>query len=145
MSLVSYIIKISGTTNYSSHVLRHKDEKGMTKPEIYGNMFLMVLAGSETSATVLSGLVFYLLINPECYKKLRKEVRSTFNDTSDMTFRNQADLPFLNACIEEALRIHPPVPTSLPRITPLEGVILAGRFVPGKVFPPFPRNLIGIE
>jgi cytochrome P450 len=116
----------------------------MEKLELYSNMSMMVLAGSETSATLLSGLVFHLLSNPEIYEKLTKEVRSAFSDTSDMTFRNEADLPYLNACIEEALRIYPPVPMSIPRRTPPEGATIAGRFIPGNVLPT-PRRLIRRE
>lgn len=105
---------------------------------------MIVLAGSETSATLLSGLVFRLLKNPEIYGKLTKEVRSAFNDTSDITFRNEADLPYLNACIEEALRIYPPVPMSIPHITPPEGATVSGRFIPGNVLV-HPRHLIAKE
>lgn len=112
----------------------------MEKLELYSNMSMMVLAGSETSATLLSGLVFHLLKNPEIYERLIREVRGAFNDTSDMTFRNEADLPYLNACIEEALRSYPPVPISTPRITPPEGVTISGHFIPGNVLTP-PRRL----
>jgi cytochrome P450 len=81
----------------------------MEKFELYSNMSMIVIAGSETSATLLRGFVFHLLKNPEIYGKLTKEVRSAFNDTSDMAPRNEADFPYLNACIEEALRIYPPL------------------------------------
>jgi len=116
----------------------------MEKFELYSNMSMIVLAGSETSATLLSGLVFHLLENPEIYGKLAKEVRSALKETSDMNFSNEANLPYLNACIEEALRIYPPVPMSIPRRTPPEGATIAGRFIPGNVLP-HPRCLIGRE
>ena len=105
---------------------------------------MIVLARSEISATLLSGLVFHLLKNPEIYEKPTKEVRSAFNDTSDMTFRSEADLLYLNACVEEALRIYPPVPMSTPRIMPPEGATICGRFIPGNVLPP-PKHLIAKE
>jgi cytochrome P450 len=116
----------------------------MEKFELYSTMSMIVLAGSETSATLLSGLVFRLLKNPEIYGKLTKEVRSAFNDTSDMAPRNEADFPYLNACIEEALRIYPPVPMSIPHITPPEGATVSGRFIPGNVLV-HPRHLIAKE
>jgi cytochrome P450 len=106
----------------------------------------MVLAGSETSATLVSGLVFYLLKNPEIYGTLTKEVGSAFNDTSDMAFHNEADLPYLNVCIEEALRIYSLVPITTPRITPSKEVTILERFIPGNVFPlTSPQPYIGKE
>lgn len=37
------------------------------------------------------------------------------------------------ACLNEALRVYPPVPTGLPRVTPAGGRTILGRFVPQGV------------
>ena len=39
------------------------------------------------------------------------------------------------------LRLRPPAPSFLPRITPPEGMIIGGRYIPGNV-PPYPAILI---
>lgn len=58
------------------------------------------MAGSDTSATALSHLWFYLLKHPEYYARLRKEVDEAFPRGEDpIDFTRQADMPFLNACM----------------------------------------------
>lgn len=61
------------------------------------------------------------------------EIRSTFTAESEITVDELARLPYLNACIEEGLRIYPPTPASLPRRVPQEGAFIAGKWIPGDV------------
>lgn len=120
----------------SSHILRHNDEKGMSIEEIKATSEILIIAGSETTATALSGATFYLLKNPSCLAKAIDEVRQAFVSASDITFDTVATrLPYLNACLEETLRIHPPAPTGLSRRTGPEGDIINERFVPANVSP----------
>lgn len=97
------------------------------------NAGLFIVAGSETSATLLSGMIYYLLKNPDYMAKLENEIRSSFSGLEEMTFAKETKLPYLQACIEEALRIYSPVPVELPRITPAEGSIINGELIPGNV------------
>jgi len=53
-----------------SYILQNNDKKGMTREEIMTTSGIMIIAGSETSATLLSGAFFYLLKNPDWYQKL---------------------------------------------------------------------------
>lgn len=62
--------------------------------------------------------------------RLVSEVRTEFRSTDDITVERLARLPYLNACLEEGLRIYPPVPTSLPRVVPDGGAMVDGHFVP---------------
>lgn len=43
------------------------------------------------------------------------------------------DLPCINTIIEEALRMYPSTPSTLPRRTHSEGEIINGTFIPGNV------------
>lgn len=119
--------------NANSHILRHNNEKGLNKDEIVSNSAILILAGSETTATLLSGLTFLLLQNPQAMFKLSKEIRQSFQSTNEMSFVNEAELTYLQACIEEALRIYPPAPGSSPLWVPSEGITVNGRFIPGNV------------
>jgi cytochrome P450 len=40
-----------------------------------------------------------------------------------------AQLKYLNACIEEGLRMYPPVPSGLPRVTPPGGAAICGTWI----------------
>ena len=50
--------------DFMSQILRHNDERGMTRQEIADNAALLVVAGSETTATLISGVTYILLKNP---------------------------------------------------------------------------------
>lgn len=116
------------------YILRQK-EKGfeLTQDEIIANAGLFIVAGSETTANALSGLIARLIWNPSVYEKLTRELRETFHDEAAITFKAITALPYLNACIEEILRVHPPVPAGPPRVVPLGGDTIDGIHVPGGV------------
>ena len=77
-----------------------------------------------------SGLTYHLLRNPETRDRLTKELRNTFVRDEDITIETLQQLPYLNACIEEGMRLYPPVPTGLPRQTPKGGARICGEYVP---------------
>jgi len=115
-------------------VLRDNDEQGMNTDEIVSSSRVIIAAGSETTATALSGLIFYLLNTPPALSLLVNEIRSSFTSVKEMTFANEAKLPYLQACVEEILRVYPPVAMELSRLTPPEGCVIDGVFVPVNVF-----------
>lgn len=93
----------------------------------------LIVAGSETSATLLSGCIFYLCTAPHVMSRLGAEIRSNFKQDSDMTFRAVEELKYMNAVIEESLRIYPPFVTSLSRLVPQGGAAVDGHFLPEDV------------
>lgn len=90
----------------------------------------MILAGSETTATLLCGAVFLLTTNPHCLEKLTQEVRSSFADESEITLLSVSKLQYMLACLNESLRRYSPVAGALPRHVPRGGGMVAGHFVP---------------
>ncbi|GFF37463.1 toxin biosynthesis cytochrome P450 monooxygenase, putative [Aspergillus udagawae] len=118
--------------DFISYILRHKDDENrMSRQEIDANAATLVLAGSETTAALLSGCTFYLLKNPHVYRRLVTEIRSRFQDPLEIRLSSIATLPYLNAVLEESLRIYPPIPAMLPRLVPEEGAMINGEYVPG--------------
>lgn len=108
----------------------------MTREEIISTARVLLIAGSETTATLLSGATYYLLTNPEILGKLQAEIRGTFQAENDITLQslsNSCLLPYLEAVLTESLRMYPPVPANLPRITGPGGDVVDGRFVPANV------------
>ena len=119
-----------------SKVLRHNDERGMTPPEILGTPRVLLTAGSETTAILLSAATFYLLQNPAILQRVQSEVRAAFKSTDEITLRSvgtSGRLPYLEAVVNESFRCHPPNPAILPRITGPGGAVIDGSFVPGNV------------
>ncbi|EFW98568.1 60S ribosomal protein l3 [Grosmannia clavigera kw1407] len=114
-------------------LLRQRKEDNMTLSidDIAKNAEMLVLAGSETTATLLTGLTYLLLRNRAVLDRLTAEVRSSFASASEITLISVGKLPYMLACIDEGLRMYPPVPVGLPRVVPAAGAIIAGDFVPG--------------
>lgn len=97
------------------------------------NASLLIIAGSETTATLLSGVTYLLTTNPEALRKLTEEVRSAFQTEEEIDFTSVSSLQYMLACLDEALRIYPPAPLGLPRQTPKGGATIAGHYVPEDV------------
>ena len=121
------------TKGKKNDFLSYTDEGGLTATEISVNTQFLIIAGSETTATLLSGATYYLLTNKAALDKVCDEVRSTFQNEDNITFTSVTRLPYLNAVIEEGLRMYPPVPSTNPRCTLPEGNIIDGHWVPGNV------------
>ncbi|EFQ34350.1 cytochrome P450 [Colletotrichum graminicola M1.001] len=111
-------------------LLKRKDDWNMSFANLESNSSILIIAGSETTATLLSGATYYLLMNPVALKKLTDEIRSSFEDESEIDVQSVGNLTYLLACLDEALRIYPPVPIGLPRIVPRGGANIADHYVP---------------
>lgn len=114
-------------------VMKNKELDRITLPEMQSSASTFMIAGTETTATLLSGLTFLLLKNPDVYAKLVHEIRSSFATADEINMNALARLEYMHACLEEALRVYPPVPVGMPRVVPARGAIVAGKPVPGGV------------
>ncbi|THW51458.1 cytochrome P450 [Aureobasidium pullulans] len=108
-------------------------EGGMSLSEMHSNSAMFMIAGTETTATLLSGLTYHLLQNPATTERLTRELRSAFMTDKDITIEALQQLPYLSACIEEGMRLYPPVPTGLPRQTPKGGARICGEYIPEDI------------
>jgi len=80
------------------------------------NGSLAIIAGSDTTSSVLTAIIYYLLLNPAAYERLQEEVDDAFpsgEEPLDAVKLNQ--LEWLNGCINEGLRLQPPVPSGSQR------------------------------
>ncbi|KAL7907400.1 cytochrome P450 [Trichoderma velutinum] len=98
--------------------------------ELYDNASLLIIAGSETTATTLSGVTYLLLSHPEVLQKTTDEVRSSFSNESEIDLVSVQKLGYMMAVLQETLRIYPPVPTSIPRRAQPGGDVICGQYVP---------------
>ncbi|PHH68650.1 hypothetical protein CDD82_375 [Ophiocordyceps australis] len=103
-----------------------------------GEAIVAIVAGSDTVAPTLVFLFYQLARNPALAQKLFHELQSI--DLLDLHALQK--LPFLNALINETLRLHPAVPTGGYRDSPPQGCTIAGRFIPGNTTIVAPRYSI---
>ncbi|KAJ5556972.1 hypothetical protein N7494_000887 [Penicillium frequentans] len=124
--------KSNDRPDFFANILKQKDpSKTFSEGELYSNADLLIIAGSETTATLLSGATYLLLRSPHAFAKLKEEVRGAFKSDADVTLEACNQLVYLQACLNEALRMYPPVPVGLPRIIDTQGDTIDGNFVPG--------------
>ncbi|TVY81083.1 Cytochrome P450 monooxygenase aclL [Lachnellula suecica] len=142
-----------GTTrnDFMSPIIRANDEHGMSIGEIEASFNILIVAGnfliqvnpnlkrsltgnmqgSETSATLLCGALYNLALHPQILQTLLSELRTKFSSRSQVNMAALQDLPYLNAVLEECLRIYPPSAFNQARVVPPNGSIICGKFVPG--------------
>ncbi|KAF2016207.1 cytochrome P450 [Aaosphaeria arxii CBS 175.79] len=114
-----------------SLILDSEDKgKGLSRGQMDANASLFMVAGTETTATLVSGFTYFMLKNPTVMKKLQEEIRGAWSSSEDINMEVAARLPYLNACIKEAFRKYPPVAIGLPHRTPKDGSTICGDFVP---------------
>ncbi|EEY20411.1 isotrichodermin C-15 hydroxylase [Verticillium alfalfae VaMs.102] len=119
-----------GRADLFEGVLRKRDELGLTFAHLAGNASLLVVAGSETTATLLSGATYLLVSNRHVLDKVTKEVRETFASAVDINLSSVGGLSYMLAVLNESFRCYPPVTSNLVRRVPLGGQTIAGNYVP---------------
>jgi cytochrome P450 len=118
---------------------RASEGEGITREEIINSFGVLMGAGTETTATLLSGCMYLLQRNQTVLAKLEREVRGSFSSEDEITLIRLNALPYLLAVLEESLRFYPPVPVALHRTTPPEGMSICGRWVPGNTHVGIPQ------
>ena len=66
---------------------------------------------------------YHLLKNPKVYAQVQQEIDTATVDgklSSPVKYSESIQLPLVGACIKEALRLHPSVGLTMPRIIPQE-------------------------
>ena len=118
--------------DFWDNVLKHVDKKtGMSRDEMVSNASNLVLAGSETTATLLSGCIYQLCKNPEAQRLAAAEIRDAFASDQDIDLFSTSQLKYTLAVLDETMRIYPPVPTQTNRTVPASGDTVLGHFLPG--------------
>ncbi|GKZ24652.1 hypothetical protein AbraIFM66951_011923 [Aspergillus brasiliensis] len=105
-----------------------------------GDTATLVVAGSDTNAPTLTHLFYFLARYPEHTERIYQELQSL--DSMDDVV-GLSKLNHLNGAINEAMRPLPAVLTFGTRVTPPEGLTIAGTFIPGGTKICAPRYTIG--
>jgi cytochrome P450 len=108
-----------------------------------GDTGLLILAGSDTTSSTLTHIVYHLAAAPHVVSKLREELKSIYHPESATEVRDIQDAKYLNGVINEGLRLHHPAPSGFPRLTPQEGIMIDGTFIPGNVIVSSPFYSLG--
>ncbi|PVH99744.1 cytochrome P450 [Periconia macrospinosa] len=111
-----------------------KKQYSLTLKDLTAEAGILMVAGADTSATCTVSTLFYLLHYPDMLAKVRTELDSVFppdapGGIENITPSTVAKCKYLYACIDEAMRLSPPVSGLLPREVLPGGITIADRWV----------------
>ncbi|TFK35801.1 cytochrome P450 [Crucibulum laeve] len=92
----------------------YRDNMQVTRAIYISYRVAFFIAGHDTTAGAMASLVYYLAKYPEYQEEARREALEALGE-EEPNFANLAKMPFVNACIKEALRINSPVANTAPR------------------------------
>ncbi|KAL8792649.1 MAG: hypothetical protein Q9195_004777 [Heterodermia aff. obscurata] len=105
--------------------------KGFSSQELWSESKFLIVAGSDTSSTVLASALFYLARYPNAYAKLEEEISIRFATLEDIhTGPKLTSCAYLRACLYETMRLSPPAGGAMWREVDLGGELIDGIHVP---------------
>ncbi|KAI4094917.1 MAG: hypothetical protein LQ344_001962 [Seirophora lacunosa] len=94
-----------------------------------------LFAGADTTAIAINSVLYHLMRNPTAYRKLTAEIDAAVQNGTlslPIAYADAIKLPYLRACINEGMRLHPSVGLTMPRTIPPGGATISGyRFAAG--------------
>lgn len=119
--------------DFFHYLLKAKDPEtgaGFSMSELWGESNLLIIAGSDTTSTALASTFFYLVHNTHALQKASAEVRAAFASVKDIVSGpTLASCHYLRACLDEAMRLSPPVGGILPREVLPGGSVIDGHTI----------------
>lgn len=121
-------------------------EVHQVKPDAFNEAAVMsmaasnIFAGSDTTAISIRAAIYHLLKNPKYKEKLLADLdaaRRAGKLSDPVKFDEANNLPYLQAVLYEATRIHSATGMSMPRVVPEGGFQVQGHLLPAGVSRPF--------
>lgn len=109
-------------------------DKGLSQTQCEVEAFLQIIAGSDSTTTVVRSTMYLLAGNPTAYSKLRGEVDRAVAEGAVshpvLTYAEAQRLPYLSACVWEGLRMYPPLFGLKSKISPPGGEQIKDYYFP---------------
>ncbi|XP_063674213.1 cholesterol 24-hydroxylase-like [Bolinopsis microptera] len=124
------------------HIIKgNKFSDKISIEDICDDFFAFLVAGMETTAITMSITIWLLLKHPEISQKVVEEVNEVYGEKDELDYEDLNRLVFLEQCIKECLRMHPPAQLSS-RVSPKHDVTINGLLIPGKSIIMLPTEAI---
>ncbi|KAJ2894578.1 hypothetical protein MKZ38_007401 [Zalerion maritima] len=104
-------------------------KNGLTADEAVSELGLTIIAGSDTTATAMRATLLHIITNPRVLSGLADEIK-TFQPSSPITDAEAKNMPYLQAVIQEGLRMFPPIASLQSKWVPPEGDWYEGIYLP---------------
>ncbi|KAI5788669.1 cytochrome P450 [Pyronema domesticum] len=111
--------------------LKARDVKdGIHMDDLKAETLLVLLAGSDTTATEFQAVMIDILKNPKVYERLMAEIDAAPLSRIPTYDEALEHCPYYIACVKEAMRLCPAAPNMFPRVVASGGLQLYGKFAP---------------
>lgn len=104
---------------------------GFSDDDLVNQLMTFLAAGHETTASALTWATYLLCKHPDAQERLREEIRTSLpslESDSSISALDIDKLPYLNAVLNETMRVLPPVPITLREAS--HDTTIQGHFVP---------------
>lgn len=123
--------------DFVDKMLDMQEEKpGVGDYHVFALTMSNIVAGSDTTALSLSSVLYHLVRTPRALRKLREEIARGVEEvmfTSERVgFKASQEMPYLQACIKEGLRLHPGTGLPLWRTVNEGGATISGQYFPAR-------------
>ncbi|KAJ6552794.1 benzoate para-hydroxylase [Mycena capillaripes] len=98
--------------------------------ELVAETVTLLSAGSDTTASSLTALIYFVKTHPHVHRKLTAELEQAIDQKDVPTHSQVKDLEYLQAVINEGLRHYATMATGLPRLVPVGGMTFLGQSIP---------------
>ncbi|KAF2752115.1 cytochrome P450 [Sporormia fimetaria CBS 119925] len=120
-----------GEKDIVGHLLDCDNKEITSRRALNAAARLLVVAGSDTTSATLTFIFLELARNPHTQRHLRS-ILPSLSAKPHLEAQDLTHIPYLDAIINETMRLHPVVPSGVQRETPPEGLTLPnGTYIPG--------------
>lgn len=107
-----------------------QEDSGVDDTSVAGNVLTMLLAGEDTTAHTIGWLIYLLHRHPDALSKVQQEVLHQAPDPAAYSVERLDGLDYLDACVQEAMRLKPVAPFIV--LEALRDSAVAGIRVPAR-------------
>ena len=108
-----------------SDVLHTFVNSKLSPTEVESEALVLLFGGTDTTATGLRNIIFFLSTNPRAYRLLQAEIDAAvqYGSRPIISDKHAKQLPYLQACIREGLRLWPPSMGVMGKISDRDNIV----------------------
>ncbi|XP_055842785.1 probable cytochrome P450 309a2 [Episyrphus balteatus] len=91
--------------DYLNYLIQLQEKKNISLEDMTGHSLTVLLDTFETTGSVIAHTLYYLANDQNTQNKLRTEIMANLNEEGNMSYDVLTELPYLDQCIMETIRI----------------------------------------